>query len=146
MPRPSHPPWLHHSNYTWKRIQVMKLFIMQFSPTSCRFISLHSNILSSLFSNSLNLCSSLNVKDQVSHPYRTTGKIIVLYISIFKFFSEGDSELSSQFHSGAVFEKSVPKSVRRMRAALCGPSYLCRASVHNSHSRPPVGVYACCQM
>jgi hypothetical protein len=31
-----------------------------------------------LFSNTLSLCSSLNVTDQVSHPYRTTGKIIVL--------------------------------------------------------------------
>jgi hypothetical protein len=45
------------------------------------------NILhSTLFSNTLRLCSSLNVRDQVSHPYRTTGKIIVLYILIFKFF------------------------------------------------------------
>jgi hypothetical protein len=30
--------------------------------------------------------SLLNVSAQVSHPYRTTGKIIVLYILIFKFF------------------------------------------------------------
>jgi hypothetical protein len=29
--------------------------------------------------------SSLNVTDQVSHPYRTRGKIIVLYILIFVF-------------------------------------------------------------
>jgi hypothetical protein len=29
--------------------------------------------------------SSLNVRDQVSHPYRTTGKIIVLYILIIMF-------------------------------------------------------------
>jgi hypothetical protein len=28
---------------------------------------------------------SLNVRDQVSHPYRTKGKIIVLYILIFMF-------------------------------------------------------------
>jgi hypothetical protein len=28
----------------------------------------------------------LNVRDQVSHPYRTTGKIIVLYILIVKLF------------------------------------------------------------
>jgi hypothetical protein len=26
------------------------------------------------------LCSSLNVSDQTSHPYGTTGKIIVVYI------------------------------------------------------------------
>jgi hypothetical protein len=35
-----------------------------------------------LFSNTLSLCSSLNIRDQVSHPYRTAGKI-VLYILIF---------------------------------------------------------------
>ena len=31
--------------------------------------------------NTLSLRSSLNVSDQVSHPYRTMGKIIILYIS-----------------------------------------------------------------
>jgi hypothetical protein len=25
MPRPSHPPRLDHSNYTWRRVQIMKL-------------------------------------------------------------------------------------------------------------------------
>jgi len=39
-------------------------------------------LLNTLFSNTLSLHSSLNVKDQVSHPYKTTGKIIVLYILI----------------------------------------------------------------
>ena len=38
-----------------------------------------------LFSNTLSLDSSLNVRDQVSQPYSTTGNIIVLYILIFKF-------------------------------------------------------------
>jgi hypothetical protein len=42
MPRPSHPPWLDHPNYTWRRVQVMKLLIMLFSATSCHFISLRS--------------------------------------------------------------------------------------------------------
>jgi len=42
-------------------------------------------LLSTLFSNTLSLRPSLTVSDQVSHPYKTTGKIIVLYISIFKF-------------------------------------------------------------
>ena len=36
-----------------------------------------------LFSNTLWLRFSLNVCDQVSHPYKTTGKIRVLYILIF---------------------------------------------------------------
>jgi hypothetical protein len=40
-------------------------------------------LLGILFSNTLSLCSSLNVRDKVLHPYRTTGKIILLYILIF---------------------------------------------------------------
>jgi hypothetical protein len=31
MPCQSHPPWLDHSNYTWRTVQVMKLLIMQFN-------------------------------------------------------------------------------------------------------------------
>jgi hypothetical protein len=27
MPCPSHPSWLDYSNYTWRRVQVMKLLI-----------------------------------------------------------------------------------------------------------------------
>jgi hypothetical protein len=42
MPLPSHSPWLDHSNYTWRRVQVIKLLIMQFSRTSRHFISLRS--------------------------------------------------------------------------------------------------------
>jgi hypothetical protein len=46
----------------------------------CSF--LQSPVTSSLFGpnillSTLSLCSSLNVRDQLSHPYRTTGKIIV---------------------------------------------------------------------
>jgi len=44
------------------------------------------NILNTLFSNTLSLCYSLTVSDKVSHPYKTTGKIIVLYILIFIFW------------------------------------------------------------
>jgi hypothetical protein len=36
---PSHSPWLDHSNYVWRGVQVMKLLIMQFSPISRRFMS-----------------------------------------------------------------------------------------------------------
>jgi phosphate starvation-inducible membrane PsiE len=45
---------------------------------------LESNILlSALFSNALNLCFSLRPSDQVSHPYKTTDKIMVFYILVF---------------------------------------------------------------
>ena len=42
-------------------------------------------LLSTLFSNTLSLRSFLNMSDQVLHPYKTTGKIVVLYTVIFKF-------------------------------------------------------------
>jgi hypothetical protein len=76
MPCPSHPRWLDNSNYTWRIIQAMKLVIMQPPITSSLF---GPNIfLSTLFSNTLSLCSSLNVRDQVSHPYRTTTRLYKL--------------------------------------------------------------------
>jgi len=58
------------------------------SSTLCSFLqSLVSSsplgpniLLNTLFSNTLSLRSSLNVSDQVSHSYKTTGKIIVLHI------------------------------------------------------------------
>ena len=50
-------------------------------------------LLSTLFSNTLNLRSSLKVSDQVSHLYKTTGKLTVLYIFTFKFF---DSKLEDK--------------------------------------------------
>jgi hypothetical protein len=59
----------------------MKLLIMQFSPTSCHFISLPSKYSPE----HPDLSSFLNVRDKVSHPYRTTGKIIDLYNLIFMF-------------------------------------------------------------
>ena len=43
-------------------------------------------LLNTLFSNTLSLRSFLNVSDQVSHPYKTTGKIIGLCIVIFGSF------------------------------------------------------------
>jgi hypothetical protein len=74
----SSPPFVIHalpvsSSFTWRKVQVIKLLIIQFSPTFHHFISFLVQIF------------SLNVRDQVSHPYRTTGKIIVLYILIFMF-------------------------------------------------------------
>jgi hypothetical protein len=84
MPCPSHPPWVDHSNYTWQGIQVTKFLTMQFFQSPVISSPFCPNILfSTLFSNILSLCLSLSVRYQISHPYRTTGKIIVLYILTF---------------------------------------------------------------
>jgi hypothetical protein len=59
----------------------MKILIIHLSPVPVSPPLLCTNILfSTLLSNTFGLCSSLNVRDQVSHPYTTTGKIIVLGI------------------------------------------------------------------
>ena len=50
-------------------------------------------LLSTLFSDILSPCSSLSVSDQVSLPYKTKGKIIVLCIFIFIFL---DSKLQDK--------------------------------------------------
>jgi hypothetical protein len=80
MPRPSHPPWFDHPNNILWSVQIMKL-IMQSSATSHHFVPLRSNIgQHSVLRHPHSLCYSLNVTDQVSHSYKTTSKIIVLYI------------------------------------------------------------------
>jgi hypothetical protein len=42
MARPSHPPRLSYSNYTWRKVQITKLLVMQFSPFSRHLIPLRS--------------------------------------------------------------------------------------------------------
>jgi hypothetical protein len=54
------------------------LCILLYSPVASSLLG-PNILLSTLFSNALRLRSSLSVRDQVSHPYKRTGKIIVLY-------------------------------------------------------------------
>jgi len=69
--------WLYNNICWW--VQIMKLLITQFSPSSCYFLSLRSKYShSTLFLNTLNICSSLGVSDEITHPYKGTGKIMLL--------------------------------------------------------------------
>jgi hypothetical protein len=40
-------------------------------------------LLYTVFSNTLRLCSSLEMREDVPYPYKTRGKIIIIYIFIF---------------------------------------------------------------
>jgi hypothetical protein len=77
---PSHCPWLDAWNYTWRRVHVMNLLVVRISPTARHFIFFGINILNTPFSNTYGLCSSLNIRDQVSHPYRITHKSMVFVL------------------------------------------------------------------
>jgi hypothetical protein len=69
---PSHTPWLYYSNYIWRIVQVMKILIMQSSPTSHYFIP---------------LWSKYSPQNQVSHSHKITGNIMGLYILTFTFLA-----------------------------------------------------------
>ena len=58
------------------------LFSFLHSPFTLSHLDPHI-LLDTLFLNTLSLCSSLDVDKQVSRPYKTKGKITVLYILIF---------------------------------------------------------------
>jgi hypothetical protein len=84
VPPPYPPEFNHPSSIRW-RIQAVNFIIMQFSPRSA-FLLLGPNILNTLFSKTLSQYSSLKVRDQVSHPCSTAGKIRVVYNLIFSVF------------------------------------------------------------
>jgi hypothetical protein len=69
-----------------------------------------NTLLNTLFSNTLSLRSSLNVSDQVSHPYKTTGKIIFLYILIFKFLDSNQWELKNEIIFSQLYQ-SIKRKV-----------------------------------
>jgi hypothetical protein len=85
---PTHPPWLNHSSYTWPTVPVMKLLITRFSPSSCHFIPLRSKYSPQhpVLKHHRSMFLYVNAREQVSRPYKTKGKIIVLYVIILMFF------------------------------------------------------------
>jgi hypothetical protein len=50
------------------------------SLVAAQLAASQEGLLSTLFSNTLSLCFSLNFRDHAAHPYGTTGEITVSYI------------------------------------------------------------------
>jgi hypothetical protein len=81
-PCSSHPPLLDHPNCILDG--KYKLFNSSlYSPVTLSLFG--PNILLSILFSDLSLCSSFTVRNQVSHSYRTTGKIVGFYILISSF-------------------------------------------------------------
>jgi hypothetical protein len=70
---------------------------MQFLPNSPHFISFPSKYSPQHpVLKHRSRCSSLNVIDKVSHPYKTTGKITILYIMMFTFLADKNTKCSDR--------------------------------------------------
>ena len=99
------PPYVLHPPFLFLLDLIIRAILGEDYRSLSSSLSsfLHSPVNSSLlgpnilpnipFSNTLSLSSSLIVNEQVSYPYKTTGKTIILYIFIFTFL---DSKLEDK--------------------------------------------------
>jgi len=82
---PSNSSWLRHPNHTNHNASSSPLFTSSHSGPNI--------LLSTLFSNTHNVCTSLNVTDQVAHPCQTTGNITTVRYSTSQFlYSKSNGE------------------------------------------------------
>jgi hypothetical protein len=81
MPRPYHPSRLDHPNKTCWIMQVMTSLCSLLHPPAPSSLSGPNILLSTLFSNTLSLCSSLILRDQVS--------LWFCVFNLFKFLKRG---------------------------------------------------------
>jgi len=93
MPYPSNASWFDHLINIWWWVESVKLLTVWSSQLPCYLVPLRPMYFPQHLSNILSLCSSLSVRNQTSHPYKTRGKITILCVLIFMFL---DSKLEDK--------------------------------------------------
>jgi hypothetical protein len=89
MSSPPHPLWFIHPNNLREEYRLWSSSLCSFLHDPSSSLSGPNILLNTLFSKTLSLCSSPKVKDQISHPYSTTGKItIFVYFNLQIFWYE----------------------------------------------------------
>jgi len=84
MPRLSHSLDFITRSISLEQYRSLSSSLCSFLHSSVTSSLLRKNIpLNTLFSNTFSLSSSLNVSDQVSHPYKTTGNYSSVYLDLF---------------------------------------------------------------
>jgi hypothetical protein len=69
-------------------MKLLKILVQFSQPPTISSLCGPNILLSTLFSNTLSVYSPLTVSDYVPHAYKTTGTILVSYISIFTFYRQ----------------------------------------------------------
>jgi hypothetical protein len=116
MPRPSYPSLLDYSNYTWRRVQVMKFLIMQFSITIIHMLLCITFIITSYHCIYMYMyvSASLSFLPLISFLY-----ILMLYIPTFYH--------CCLFLHPAVFMTSISLTIFQkllyVTSSLCTPSH-----------------------
>ena len=86
-------PWYDQLNNNWWGIRITKILNMQFSPVSWHFRRLRPKYLPQQPISSVRVPSFLNMRDQVSHPWKkTTENITLLCIPTFIFLGSTRKE------------------------------------------------------
>ena len=83
MPRPSHSSQFYQPHNTGWGVHIINFSLRSFLHSPATLTLLGPNILlSTIFSDTLTVSSSVNVSDQVSHLHKITVKFVALYILI----------------------------------------------------------------
>ena len=122
MPRPSQSCLFVHPHLIWRGVQIIKFFIMCLLQSPVTSSYLDTNIfLSTLFSNILSLCSSLNISVQVSHPYKILLLLLLLLLSSLLYHNKCDVRSSAQ--------NNLPDAIHNSLSA-CFIDFLTRETVN----------------